>query len=518
MSNIKIYDWTSDTGELESRSIIVEEFEENGKQYCNIMKQIDFNDFEIEYATTIRDNEILKFVEGKRWDKKEKDKNYELVPMDEEAAKRIRQEQKSNFRIINESLEEKLDLDRVDELIDNVQLFEKIDKEQDQNTTGTLGFYSKDENLIALNTNMISNDEEDGKVTRFHEFIHLIQSLDKPFNFDYLNEPQVQALAEERFLEKINDYIKIPVSKKYKVNKDGKNIMIGYNFNFEGSYMCLESYLKQMEVALEREFYKKNLTNRIGFYKDFADRYGAPLLTYMAGRMRKSEYGKFKDLDERATYISESQDVLFKEVFDKDIDSIGSIEGAINVLNKMKEMGKYRQIIHVFSENHVKHYDNYKNLYDEYYRKIGRKLAYMGHPKEDIISKLEEHSYKDIYGIGITDLSVFKTLINKNIKGFELSRKTKYDVSKTGTQYIIGNYGQIITRMYNKEDNRTLYMCMDRSSNDDELLAKYNIQNEFSMPELDKSNFKPLFDSGKKFTEIDVDKYIEREAEQEERE
>ena len=95
MSNIKIYDWTSDTGELESRSIIVEEFEENGKQYCNIMKQIDFNDFEIEYATTIRDNEILKFVEGKRWDKKEKDKNYELVPMDEEAAKRIRQEQKS---------------------------------------------------------------------------------------------------------------------------------------------------------------------------------------------------------------------------------------------------------------------------------------------------------------------------------------------------------------------------------------------------------------------------------------
>ena len=72
--------------------------------------------------------------------------------------------------------------------------------------------------------------------------------------------------------------------------------------------------------------------------------------------------------------------------------------------------------------------------------------------------------------------------------------------------------------MYNKEDNRTLYMCMDRSSNDDELLAKYNIQNEFSMPELDKSNFKPLLDSGKKFTEIDVDKYIEKEAEQEERE
>ena len=49
MSNIKIYDWTSDTGKLESRSIIVDEFEQDGKQYYNIVKQIDVNKFDFEY-------------------------------------------------------------------------------------------------------------------------------------------------------------------------------------------------------------------------------------------------------------------------------------------------------------------------------------------------------------------------------------------------------------------------------------------------------------------------------------
>ena len=43
MGNIKTYDWFSENGEFEARTIIYEEFFKDGEKYCKIIEKFNFN-------------------------------------------------------------------------------------------------------------------------------------------------------------------------------------------------------------------------------------------------------------------------------------------------------------------------------------------------------------------------------------------------------------------------------------------------------------------------------------------
>lgn len=503
MENIMTYDWTSEKGEFQQRSVIFEEFYKNGKKYYKLINDLKPEELGPSIIEAEYDNDRLKFVKSQLYEilEGETEGEYELLPISGELSEKIKTEQKENFRFINEMLEEKIDLKKVDELIDSVEILEK----RDLKPTGTSGMCNRFATQIALRSDIIDSDDIKAQKTRLHEFIHLIQSIDKIFYNIVLDESQVEALAVSMIFLK-ND---LGESKTWYTNKlNNKEININYDFNISRSYVQPLAFLRQMEVAMEREFYKKNLVNRIGFYDDFSHRYGSNLLKYLAVRIDKIYREAPNDYDELAKYIKETQDVLFKKVFDKDVDAIGSTEGAIKVLEKMRKMRKYRPTIYVFSENKSNFYDGFPKLYDEYYKKIGRKLAYIGCSKQEIVKALEPYRYENIEIIK-DENKIFDNLIVDLIAKYEEKEQRKFDPETTGFKYIIGNYEELIYEIYKKETGKAILYGVINSSTLMKRKEK-NIVDENSMPQLIKSKFKPLVDAGKRFKEVDVTRYMER--------
>lgn len=495
MGNIKTYEFFD--GEEKVRAVIFDEYYIDGEKYCKIAKVVDFNNMNSRVIDAKINGDKLEIIQNPS--NKTRERIYRTAPISDELSEKIKEEQKANFRAIDEMCDEKLDLEKIFELIDRVNIVEKNDEINPEEK----GFHYKKTNTIGICTQFLDSDEEKAKIIRLHEFIHLIQTLDTTSKniWTYWDESQVQALAEETIY-----FLSSKEEKKcsYNSKKNNKEAVFFFDVQRDSTYLHPVTFLKQMEVALGRKHYRNNFLDRLGFFKDFADKYGAELLTYLYSRTHILEKCEFDDCDIQAQYIKETQDTLFKGVFDKDIEEMDSIQSAIDVLRKMIEMKKYRAKIYVFSDKESNFYTGFSELYNEYYRKIGRKLAYIGYTKSDIVKALDPYSYENIQ----IDEEERDDSILFEIDKYEKNTHEKLNPEKIGFKYIISNYEEFIYEFYQRETGEALEYgvngpCLKSRR------EKIGIEDENSMQQLIKSGFKPILDTGKKFKDVDLTRYLE---------
>ena len=64
MGNIKTYDWFSEDGVFEARTIIYEEFFKDGEKYCKIIEKFNFDNLQLVFATAKETENGLELVKS----------------------------------------------------------------------------------------------------------------------------------------------------------------------------------------------------------------------------------------------------------------------------------------------------------------------------------------------------------------------------------------------------------------------------------------------------------------------
>lgn len=481
-------------------AVLIDEIERNGKKHYLFCEELNDDNFSFKGLWMQEDKRVLETID--EIEKTRVEEEFEFISVPDEIKEFIKKEQRQNFREINNLLVRKMDIDKVDELIKNVNIYGIKSR--------GISFYDRAENLIAYQIGVLKGYSEHNRNIRLHEFIHLIQANFDDFNIRCLDEPQVESLANQITVKSSNEYVL--------TNNYTESLLINYKCKLVSGYISSVNFLKQMEMALGREFYKEDFLNRESFYRDFASKYGYTLLTYMMGRMYRIENEKFDSLEEKNKYIQDTQDNLFREVFDKDMESIKTMEEAKLFLKKMRNMVNIRAKSYCIVNGKFIDLNKGEELYNKYYRRLGNLLHDYGYPKDVIIKELEKEQYERTH----TDEEIKeiehlkKTIIPTNISRYkEYYKKTyseKIEDDAIKVYFMIGKYDEIWFKIGdNMHENRYSYKCYHS------IVSNYRKENkvddEYSPDCLIENNFKILENEGIKFEEIDLSKYREVELE-----
>ena len=319
------------------------------EKFINDLKEFyGLNEPEIWFSVNAVINTLLRLKNVKKFDKDERKK------------------------IIDEQLEK---LKEIDEPLDHELIKRRTSKLEiasaEFNIKDTRAFYHPANNSIYLDDKDINNNRIDSKMTRLHEFIHAVSfsTSTNPLKFPTgLLEGQTESI----------------VTKLYSDKKSGICNGIWYNHQLS-SYDQQLCIIRQMECALCKKSYKSTLEGNLDFYNEFIEKYGLDIFLYISHRAtRMIKEDKIKDIKK---YLSDTQNLLLKRVFDKDFEGVNSIETADKYLEKLKAMG--------YERAKVKNENTYELYYNEKLEQTRQKLLQLGCEEKDIDNLVDNYKYEE---------------------------------------------------------------------------------------------------------------------------
>lgn len=304
----------------------------------------------------------------------------------------IKQEQIENIKKIKEKFGLNLDFDRIEDRINNIKIASR------KKNNNSAGVYIEKKSRIELNEEYVEGKNDIDKRVRLHETIHAITNKTSLYIKHFcmgLLEGQTENLVED-FLG--ND----TSSEKY---DDETNYIEQYNFSKSTAYKSLVAIVKQMEHALGKKSYQSILDGKMDFEKDFAEKYGIHLLTYIGFRTRELLFEKEKAYSTEKSpieqyymikYLRKTQNTILKNVYDKDFKKIESLEDAKKYFQKLKEHES--KMVRISLKDKTKKINKEDNSFEKYYNKKLMQAEKLLNSKEvakgEIKFFLEEHKYE----------------------------------------------------------------------------------------------------------------------------
>ncbi|MBQ3413930.1 MAG: hypothetical protein IJH39_00970 [Clostridia bacterium] len=309
---------------------------------------------------------------------------------------KVIQEQIGNFSEIREKFNIDLKLEEIAKIIRNVKLIKK-----DILLKGRAsGYYSPRYNMVALkDENDIDKGDKKDKRTRLHEYIHSITGK-KCILYDLL---YMGGLLEGETENLVEDYIGSKNSSFYYDEKNKDKASIQFDFSRDTTYKPLVSIVRQMEYSIGNKSHNSILNGNIEFEEEFAKKYGRPLMIFLAyrtkmllaGRRLNRRLKNIKPFDE-IKYFKNTQDILMKRVFDKDFESIETIDDAKIYLQRLRDFENLRGRIRYKDEisGEQREDTGFKDYYNKKYKDIVENFKNKGFEKDEVDSNLEKYKYK----------------------------------------------------------------------------------------------------------------------------
>lgn len=332
-----------------------------------------------------------------------------------EILKAIREEQKENFRKIQQRFELDINLEEIERRIDEIPV-----TTYENDYEGSSGYYNPLNDSIHLKQEITHSQKKLAKKTILHEYIHAMTGI-RCLGYERgLIEGQTENLASDFFDEGKSCY-------------ESGDAEYQRNFDETTSYPESVTIVKQMEYVLGMNSYESILKGDLSFENKFKEKYGDEIFTRLAKKtnlMIKMSKEKNIDFIKFVTetqntiyeYLQEIQNELLEVVFDKDFQDIKNREDAEEYFEKLKGFETVRQ--RKFTKKNISKSDlsadKFANLsnsttiedpfFEEYY------LEKLQRAKDMLISKGEEES----------TINLFLDQYKYERQSFKPSAKTKY--------------------------------------------------------------------------------------------
>ena len=130
------------------------------------------------------------------------------------------------------------------------------------------------------------------------------------------------------------------------------------------------------------------------FFENFAKRYGEDtlrIISYRANRLRIDEFGRegINDTEvSRVQYFKDTQDIILRNIFDRELKEIHTIEDAESYLIRLQGFENTRGREIGKDDKEFREYYNYQLVL------IKERLIENGYSEEQILKILQEHQYK----------------------------------------------------------------------------------------------------------------------------
>ena len=358
-------------------------------------------------------------------------------------AKFIRNEQIENFRWLNSQIEEPFDMDEVIRIIEEAPIKVFYDPNRQYGPEGKVKGYTHPDGYVAFNLLSCVKNDISSRILRFHEYIHLVQGkLQKEGETvgEAVNEAQTESLAQRR--------VSPQKSTSTVFRYTNKKIMANFNFDVE-HYPFTVCLLRQMEAVMGRTTYQKNFYSASEFSKEFIKRYGIDLYTFVTSRMEIMDLIVDKSfLQKQPYYIEDTQNKLLKEVFRVEFSKMKTIDDAKRVFEMFHRLELNRVDLYEKTENRqIKNINQFESFYNRAYRRIGNRLLKLGYSKQEIISELEQYSYKKQEFYPMYSQEEIAQVINENAENFisafndDSEDKEKYSPKHYKITYCSANNG-----------------------------------------------------------------------------
>lgn len=305
-----------------------------------------------------------------------------LSPEEEQA---IKQEQKENFRAMQEKFELDIDQEHSDSIIDSLKFYEA------SRLGRADGFYAPVFHSVVLKKDL---DPEKAKKVRTHEGIHahtgLLSAMYGLYFSKGILEGQTESLAAAFHGDKESCLDSSQVGE----------IVYGQKYNFPQStaYKKNVCLVRQMEAAIGRKSHSSILKGNLDFEIEFAKRYGIGAYLYMAARSDLMTKEDMLDLGINTGQMFEkTQNKLLRIVFDRDFRDIKTPEDATAYFKKLRRFDKVRARTSTFNlRTKQKTVDTtYQEYYQEKYGQVRDLLAQRGYTPEQILEAMQGMEYKE---------------------------------------------------------------------------------------------------------------------------
>lgn len=255
--------------------------------------------------------------------------------------------------------EHNIDFNKIKKALLNVSFFKGHMK---NNYEGTGGLYH-----FATNSILISYNGENNLI--FHELVHArggIFCLTTPLGFV---EGMTDSLTEYVFGTEKSHFVKD----------------IQFNFSKAGTYSYQIAIIRQMEEAIGKKSFSSVLNADSSFFKEFGVKYGNDLTRYLGHKSSRLLHMERANSRDEEKYFLETQNKLLTIVFNKDFESVKTIEDMKDYFEKLDSFQLVR--------GRYKNDSFYKSFYEHKYNEAVNILKQQGLSQEEITNVLEDYKY-----------------------------------------------------------------------------------------------------------------------------
>ena len=282
-----------------------------------------------------------------------------------------------------------------------------------------------------------------------HEVLHKIQDFRMQIKGDIwkFNETGFQ----EAITERLTDYIMQNYREKCKTDYIINNVSFG-KIDVHNTYKLPQLILRQMELCipdgLEKQF--EILNGKRTFFNEFKEEYGEDLYKYLESiskSFKEYTFKKNQEIDwELCKKITEAQNRILTEVFDKKFEKIEKINQAYYYLKELKEFGENRSIVPLeevmFRVGNYEIYELDRTFQEYFLNKLNILTSNFPEIKTSDYKKIPEERYIIIKTKGKEDKYDIKELSKFLIENYE---------SISGSE---GEWLDQIVKQLNKKDRR----------------------------------------------------------------
>lgn len=279
-------------------------------------------------------------------------------------------------------------VEQLTDILDQNTLFSRLNSLRlftaDWNSSVAAAYHPQTNTIFMASKEDMFSNKPRLKACCLHETIHALSGR-KAILYTYYNKAGLIEGATESFVEKKYGFQNSSCYHSFFNKNTNSREIVKYNFSAACSYPAQVALIRQMEYALGKESIKSILLGNNDFFKEFSNRYGKD--TFRAIRHRANRLLNPEKIKDPATYMKDTQNLLLERVFDKDFETIETIDDAQKYFEKLQSFETIR--------GKIQGDTFFKDYYEDKLNRIKENLSQKGYSENDISSFCENHKYKE---------------------------------------------------------------------------------------------------------------------------